>query len=168
MTTDGRAVPPMQAGEQATLDGWLDFYRATLVGKCTGPGDDLVRAAPLPPSSLTLLGLVRHLAAVERNWFRIVLAGEEVPPLFHPDPETGHDGGFELDGAGLAEALALWEDEVRRARAARAAAGPDGVGSLAGRPVSVRWIVVHMIGEYARHCGHADLIREQLDGRAGV
>ncbi|MEV1294333.1 DinB family protein [Pseudonocardia sp. NPDC049635] len=168
MTTTDRAVPPTEGTEIATLDGWLDFYRATLIARCSGLGDDRLRVAPLPPSSMTLLGLVRHLAAVERHWFRVVLAGEGVPPLFDPEPGTGHDGGFELDDSGIGEALAVWEREVASARAARATAGPDGAGSLGGRPVSARWIVVHMIAEYARHCGHADLIRERLDGRTGV
>ena len=168
MTTTERGIPPMQADEQTTLLGWLDFYRATLIDKCEGLTEEQLRTASVPPSPMTLLGLVRHLAAVERNWFRVVLHGEDVGPLHARDSGTGHDGGFELDGDGFAEARAAWDAEVAHARAICAAAGPDTTGSLAGSPVSVPWVLTHMIAEYARHCGHADLIRERVDGRIGV
>ncbi|OLL76430.1 hypothetical protein Ae168Ps1_4846 [Pseudonocardia sp. Ae168_Ps1] len=168
MTTTERGIPPMQADPLTTLAGWLDFYRATLIGRCDGLTDEQLRRAPVEPSSLTLLGLVRHLAAVERNWFRTVLGGADLPPLHGREAGTGHDGGFELDGTGFAEALAAWEDEVAHARAVCAEAGPDGTGSLDGHEVSVVWVLTHVVAEYARHCGHADLIRERIDGRTGV
>lgn len=163
-----RAHPPMQADALTTLTAWLDFYRATLAGKCDGLTDEQLRTASVPPSSLTLLGLVQHLAAVERNWFRQVLGGEDVPPLHPREPGTGHDGGFELGSAGIVEARAAWEEEVGRAREVVEAAGPDGTGSLGGTAVSVVWILTHVIAEYARHVGHADLVRERIDGSTGV
>src|SRR4051812_15306763 len=97
-------MPPLQADERATLEGWLDFYRATLIGKCDGLTDDQLRSAALPPSSLTLLGLVQHAAEVERTWFRRVLLGEDAPALYPVTGEpTGQDGGFDLaDDATLA------------------------------------------------------------------
>lgn len=91
----------MQADALTTLTAWLDFYRATLIGKVEGLTGEQVREASVPPSSLTLLGLVRHLASVERNWFRQVLGGEDVPLLYPREPGTGHDGGFELRSADL-------------------------------------------------------------------
>lgn len=92
-----RLVPPMNADERTTLEGWLDFYRATLASKCEGLDDDQLRTASAPPSELTLLGLMRHAAEVERNWFRRVLAGEQALPIYGPtEHPEGHDGGFEL------------------------------------------------------------------------
>src|SRR3954463_4762966 len=97
MTTTERAMPPLQADERATLEGWLEFYRATLIGKCEGLADEQLRTASAPPSPLTLLGLGQHMPEVERNWFRGVLLGEQAPPIYAPsaDPD-GHDGGFDL------------------------------------------------------------------------
>lgn len=163
-----RAFPPMQADALTTLTAWLDFYRVTLVGKCEGLTDEQLRSASVPPSSLTLLGLVQHLAAVERNWFRQVLGGADVPPLYPREPGTGHDGGFEPGDAGIAGARAVWEDEVAHARRVVAATGPDGTGTLDGHAVSVTWVLTHVIAEYARHTGHADLVRERIDGATGV
>ncbi|MEQ3537558.1 DinB family protein [Pseudonocardia tropica] len=163
-----RAFPPLRADALTTLSAWLDFYRATLLGKCEGLTDEQLRTASVPPSSLTLLGLVQHLAAVERNWFRRVLAGEDVPPLYPRESGTGHDGGFEPGDAGIAGARAVWEEEVAHARRVVAAAGPEGTGTLDGNAVSVTWVLTHVIAEYARHTGHADLVRERIDGATGV
>ncbi|MGY1692066.1 DinB family protein [Geodermatophilus sp. SYSU D01105] len=170
MTTTGRAMPPLEADERTTLDGWLDFYRATLAGKCDGLTDEQLATASVPPSPLTLLGLVQHMAEVERNWFRRVLAGEQVPAIHDPDADpSGHDGGFDLaDGASLATARATWEGEVARARENCAARGLDDTSPFMGGQVTLRWIYSHMIAEYARHAGHADLIRERIDGATGV
>src|SRR3954464_8897586 len=118
MTTTERAMPPLQADERTTLESWLDFYRATLATKCDRLTDEQVRTA-LPPSPLTLLGLVQHMAEVERNWFRRVLLGEQVAPVYDPaaDP-NGPDGGFDVtDGATFATARATWDGEIARARA---------------------------------------------------
>ncbi|MCD2198070.1 DinB family protein [Actinomycetospora endophytica] len=160
----------MNADEHATLAGWLDFYRATLAGKCEGLDDAAARAASVAPSELTLLGLVQHLAEVERNWFRRVLAGEDAPPIHDsPSATAGHDGGFDLAAdASLAGALAQWTGEVDAARANCVDRELDGTSPLGDGEVTLRWIYAHMIGEYARHTGHADLLRERIDGTTGV
>jgi len=170
VTTIERAMPPLQADERATLEGWLDFYRATLVARCEGLTDDQLRTAAVPPSPLTLLGLLQHAAEVERNWFRRVLLGEDAAPLYGtPAEQTGQDGGFELaDDATLAGARATWEDEVAHSRAACAALGLDETSPFMGAQVTLRWVYSHMIAEYARHAGHADLLRERIDGATGV
>lgn len=170
MTTSERMTPPMNSDERTTLEAWLDFYRVTLVRKCDGLDDAQVREASVPPSPLTLQGLVQHLAEVERNWFRRVLAGEAAPPIYDPSADTqGHDGGFELtDGVRLADAVDVWQREVEEARSICARRSLDDVSPFMGTEVSLRWIYIHMIGEYARHSGHADLIRERIDGATGV
>ena len=165
-----RLVPPMNADERTTLEGWLDFYRATLASKCEGLEDDQLRTASAPPSALTLLGLLRHAAEVERNWFRRVLAGEQALPIFGPaDHPEGHDGGFELSPESSYEvAFRIWQDEIAHARANCAARRLEEVSPYMGGEVSLRWIYTHMIAEYARHCGHADVLRERIDGATGV
>jgi uncharacterized damage-inducible protein DinB len=161
-------MPPLQADERATLEGWLDFYRATLIGRCDGLTDDQLRTAAVPPSPLTLLGLVQHAAEVERNWFRRVLLGEDAPPL-HGRQDNGQDGGFDLAAdATLVAARATWEDEVAHSRAATAARDLDETSPFMGGQVTLRWVYSHMIAEYARHAGHADLLRERLDGTTGA
>jgi len=163
-------MPPLNASERTTLESWLDFHRVTLARKCEGLDDEQAAAASVPPSQFTLTGLVQHLAEVERNWFRRVLAGEQAPPIYGPqaDPD-GPDGGFELaEDATLAGALAVWSEEIDQARAQCAARQLGDTGRFMGQEVSLRWIYVHMIEEYARHNGHADLIRERIDGATGV
>jgi hypothetical protein len=163
-------MPPLHADERATLEGWLDFYRATLIGKCDGLTDDQVRTTSAPPSPLTLLGLVQHMAEVERNWFQRVLLGTRVPPIHDPtaDPD-GPDGGFDLaPDATFAVARTTWAGEVARARANCADRALDDTSPFLGGEVTLRWIYNHMIGEYARHAGHADLLRERIDGATGV
>jgi uncharacterized damage-inducible protein DinB len=170
MTTIDRTMPPLRSDERGTLEGWLDFYRDTLLLKCEGLTDEQLRSAPVPPSPLTLLGLVQHMAEVERNWFRRVLLGEEVPAIHDPraDP-TGPDGGFDVaDGATLGTARATWEGEVARARTNCAGRELDATSPFMGGEVTLRWIYNHMIAEYARHAGHADLLRERIDGATGV
>ncbi|MEV5508019.1 DinB family protein [Streptomyces orinoci] len=164
-----RPMPPMNADERTTLTGWLDFQRATLAMKCDGLTDEQLRSVSVPPSPMTLQGLVQHMAEVERNWFRRVLAGEDAPPIFDPraDPE-GRDGGFELDeNVTFAEARAIWQEEIAAARANCAARPLEHTSAFMGGEVSLRWIHTHMIGEYARHNGHADLLRERIDGLTG-
>lgn len=162
-------MPPLNAGERTTLEGWLEFYRATLAQKCEGLDDERLRSAPVPPSELTLLGLVQHAAEVERNWFRRVLAGADVPPIFGPRGSDGHDGGFGVSAlSSFRDAAQIWQGEIEQARINCAARGLDDTAPFMGGEVSLRWIYLHMIAEYARHCGHADLIRERIDGRIGV
>ncbi|WP_026248589.1 DinB family protein [Streptomyces sp. LaPpAH-108] len=172
-TPDGRPVPPAHADERAMLEAWLDFHRATLALKCSGLKDDQLRLAAASPSSMTLLGLVQHMAEVERNWFQRVFARQKMPLVFGED----NADGFALHPErGLDEAMATWQAEVARGRELIAEASLDDSGHLSeqeaghvgDREVSLRWIMVHMIEEYARHNGHADLIREQIDGVTGA
>ena len=164
-----RIDPPLVAQEREMLDAWLDFHRATLAVKCEGLTDDQLRAQAVPPSSLSLLGLVRHMGEVERSWFRRVLGGEQAPPRYYSD--ENRDGDFDdVADAGVAEAFGYWRDECAHARE-RVAAAPslDVIGTgRHGEAYSLRWIMVHMIEEYARHNGHADLLRERIDGTVGA
>ncbi|CAM5371684.1 MULTISPECIES: DinB family protein [Streptomyces] len=165
-----RPMPPLNADERTTLEGWLDFHRRTLAMKCEGVDDGQAAVASVPPSGFTLTGLVQHMAEVERNWFRRVFAGEQAPPIYDPRADPGApDGGFELaEGATLGDALATWQAEIARARACCADRALSDTGRFMGQDVSLRWVYVHMIEEYARHNGHADLVRERLDGATGV
>jgi uncharacterized damage-inducible protein DinB len=164
-----RAEPPVQAGEREMLIAWLDFHRTTLAMKCEGLDAAQLRRREVPPSKLSLLGLVRHMAEVERAWFRLRLAGEDVPYLYCS--EGNWDGEFDdVDTADAAEAFRSWEAECDRARELTAAGSLDDLTkreTRRGNFVSLRWILVHMIEEYARHNGHADLIRERIDGATG-
>jgi uncharacterized damage-inducible protein DinB len=165
----GRVDPPYVAGERTMLDAWLDFHRATLLWKCEGLADADLKRRPVSPSSLSLLGLVRHMTEVERSWFRRYLAGEELPPLYYSD--AAPDGDFDsVEAADVDADLAAFRDEVAVCR--QTAARYDDLDMLAARDrrgydLSLRWIYLHMIEEYARHNGHADLIRESIDGATG-
>lgn len=169
MTFPERSEPALDAAERPMLEGWLDYHRATMAMKCAGLTDAQVREASVPPSAFTLLGLLRHMAEVERGWFREVLAGEELPDLYSTEEDP--DGEWRVTESDTwAEADAAWRAEVAAARKNAAAHHLDdfsqGVGS-AGEPFSLRWIYTHMIEEYARHNGHADLVRERVDGATG-
>jgi uncharacterized damage-inducible protein DinB len=170
MPATDRPMPQLNADERATLASWLEFYRATLANKCEGLDEKQLRTASVPPSPLTLLGLVQHMAEVERNWFRRVLLGEEVPAIYDSRANTeGHDGGFDLhDDITFDTAHAIWEREVAQARANCADRHLDQTSPFMAGEVTLRWIYTHMIAEYARHNGHADLIRERIDGWTGV
>ncbi|NLU72370.1 DinB family protein [Streptomyces sp. HNM0575] len=155
------------------LEGWLDFHRATLTLKCAELDDERLRERSVEPSAMTLLGLVQHMAEIERNWFQRIFADHDVPPLY----EEGDQDGFALSPErGIKEAMAVWHREVERGRELTATASLDDSGPLSGRAaeilgdktVSLRWILVHMIEEYARHNGHADLLRERIDGTSGT
>ncbi|MDQ1040159.1 putative damage-inducible protein DinB [Streptomyces sp. V3I8] len=165
-----RREPATDAGERAMLEGWLDYHRATLAVKCEGLDDTQLRTAAVPPSELSLLGLVRHMAEVERSWFRKVLTADDPGPLYYSDEDR--DGEFHLTEADTwEEAYATWQAEIAVARRNAARLGLDdlseGVGRSTGKPFNLRWIYTHMIEEYARHNGHADLIRERVDGVTG-
>ena len=170
MPPSDRPTPPLNADERATLASWLDFYRATLASKCNGLDEIQLRTASVPPSPLTVLGLVQHMAEVERNWFRRVLTGEAVLSLYESKTNTeGHDGGFDLhDDITFDVAQANWQREITRARANCTDRPLDQTSPFMGGDVTLRWIYTHMIAEYARHNGHADLIRERIDGCTGV
>ena len=162
-----RAMPPLAAQEREMLEAWLEFHRDTLAAKCEGLSEGQLRERAVPPSSLSLLGLVRHMAEGERQWFAMVLGGEQVPYHYYTDDNP--EAEFDVDDADVAEAFATWRAECAAARA-RAAAAPslDATGTQDGKDFSLRWIMVHMIEEYARHNGHADLLRERIDGTVGV
>ena len=152
------------------LDWWLDFHRATLLSKCEGLADDQLRTRSVPPSSLSLLGLVRHMTEVERSWFRRTLRGEDVAALYYSD--DNEDGDFDdVDQADPEADFAAFRAELETCRTI-AAQQPD-LDAVAARKrrgihdVSLRWIYVHMIEEYARRNGHADLLRERIDGSTG-
>ncbi|MCX3061529.1 DinB family protein [Streptomyces beihaiensis] len=170
MTSVNRPMPPLNADERATLEGWLDFHRATLAMKCEGLDDERAAVASVPPSEFTLTGLVQHMAEVERYWFRRVLAGEQAPPIHDPQADPhGPSGGFDLaEGATLGDALSTWREEIARAREHCADRPLTDTGRFMKQDVNLRWIYVHMIEEYARHNGHADLLRERIDGATGV
>jgi uncharacterized damage-inducible protein DinB len=149
------------------LDSWLDWHRSTLVWKCAGlTGDQLVERAA-PPSNLSLLGLVRHMAEVERSWFRSRFAGEAVTPIY--TREDAPDAAFEeTDPAWAEQDFSRLADEQAASRRAVAAADLDDTFEHPRHGVmQLRWIYVHMIEEYARHNGHADLLREAIDGVTG-
>ncbi|MCV7288035.1 DinB family protein [Mycolicibacterium wolinskyi] len=169
MSTVERSTPPLAGDERATLESWLDFYRATLAAKCAGLSEQQLRTAAVPPSSLTLMGIVQHETEVERNWFRRVLIGEEVPSIYGPRSTEGHDGGFDpaID-IDFETAYARWQSEIEQSKANCAGRALDDTSPFMGSEVTLRWIYTHMIAEYARHCGHADLIRESIDGATGV
>ncbi|MBT2370052.1 DinB family protein [Streptomyces sp. ISL-10] len=169
MTILARTEPSTTATERAMLDGWLDYHRETLITKCAGLSDEQLRTASVEPSTLTLMGLVRHLADVERWWFRQVMAGEDLDALYYSDEDP--DGDFRVsDETTWDRTLADWRAEVAAARTAAAGRGLDDLseGKTSGnRTCSLRWIITHMIEEYARHNGHADLLRERIDGVTG-
>jgi uncharacterized damage-inducible protein DinB len=155
-------------GERAMLEAWLEYHRTTLLIKCEGMDDDARKARPVASSRLSLHGLVRHMAEVERNWFSRVLQRAPDTPFIWYDPAVEDSELIPLDGADWAADLAAWQSECEQSRAAAAARGLDDTGRLRnGEPCSLRWIYVHMIEEYARHNGHADLIRELADGAVG-
>lgn len=161
-----RVDPPYQAEERAMLDSWLEYQRDTLAWKCDGLTDEQLRERSVPPSSMSLIGLVRHMAEVERNWFRRVLSGEDAPGLYYSDDDP--DGDFDnVATATRDEAFAAWQAECDNARTVAAHMELTDVGARRGEEVSLRWVLVHMIEEYARHNGHADLIRERIDGATG-
>ncbi len=154
-------------GERAMLEAWLDFHRTTLLLKCEGLDDDARTQRPVATSLLSLHGLVRHMAEVERNWFRrALLCDHDAPDLF-TDKAVEDSELAPLDGAVWTDDLVIWKRECDASRVAAAAHALDDVGERDGQPCSLRWIYVHMIEEYARHNGHADLLRELIDGAVG-
>ncbi|MGP9016892.1 DinB family protein [Streptomyces sp. BR1] len=167
---DSRFSSSATVDERTMLVDFLAAQRTTLELKCAGLEAELSRRS-VAPSTLSLLGLVRHLADVERRWFRQVLAGQDAPLRF--SSAANPDGDFDdavADPAVVAEAWEAWRAEVAFAEKFVAEAPDlDVAGEDAWRgPVSLRWVVIHMIEEYARHNGHADLLRERIDGARGM
>ncbi|WP_370409624.1 DinB family protein [Streptomyces fradiae] len=167
MTRDHRIPTPRTADERATLTAMLQFQRDTLAMKCEGLTPEQLRTRAIAPSGLSLLGLVRHAAEVERGWFRNVMGGEHSRSPWTPPGATDW-ADFDVDDADVDEAFAVWRAECARARHfVDAAPSLDVTGSLGDETYSLRYVLAHMIEEYARHNGHADLLRERIDGRTG-
>jgi uncharacterized damage-inducible protein DinB len=163
-----RIDPPYVGNEREILVAYLDWHRATFEAKCTGVPPQQLSERTVPPSTLTLHGLVRHLAGVERWWFRIQFAGEDVPLLHYSDDDPNQD--FDRLDGDVSEAFTLWRNECQRSRdivAATPSLEQTGTVLSTGQPVSLRRVMVHLIAEYARHNGHADLLRESIDGATG-
>ena len=167
---DTRTDGPMLGDERAVLEHWLDLYRETLLLKIAGLDADQLVRRPLPPSSMSLLGLVRHLTEVEAYWLRVVLLDEQGVPDYYCTPARP-DGDFDdVTAESAAADVDGYRREIDRSRRTTAAwsdLGGPVRGSRRGKPVNLRWILVHLIEEYARHLGHADLLREAVDGRTG-
>jgi uncharacterized damage-inducible protein DinB len=162
-----RTEPSFVLGERAMLEQWLEFHRITLLIKCEGLDDEQRKRRPVATSNLSLHGLIRHMAEVERNWFqRVLLRAPDTSPIWY-DPAIEDSELVPLDDADWEADLAAWHAQCDASRAAAAGHDLDDTGIRRGEPCSLRWIYVHMIEEYARHNGHADLIREMIDGRVG-
>jgi uncharacterized damage-inducible protein DinB len=169
-TPEPPADPPRAGDEDDMLMSFIDYFRAVLTRKCAGLTSDQLQVT-VADSSLTLGRLLRHMAFVEDYWFRFVLLGEELPePWSAADWDAQPD--WEMDtatGFSPVELGRQFDDAVARSRAATAGLDLDHPAAREGRhgPTSLRWILIHMVEEYARHCGHADLIREAIDGAVG-
>ena len=156
----------MEAGEKETLVGILDFQRATLRWKCDGLTPEQLGTPAVEPSTLTLHGLIRHLTEVEVGWFVGTFTNEPVVYAYSTSERPDADW-TDLDPASYADDLRRYDAAVERARSAIADLEPGDVGSDEGTRITLRWVLAHMIEEYARHNGHADLLRERLDGSTG-
>ncbi len=174
---DGRPEPPLEGDETATLLGFLDYQRATLEWKCRGLSDEQLQVA-LPPATMTLGGMLKHLAYVEDSWFTEVVAEQPSPePWASVDWKADPDWDWHSAASDPGDELrALWTEAAGRSRAVvnaqlgrgKAEALGEAHPAWGGRGrVSLRWVLVHMVEEYARHNGHADLIRESIDGQTG-
>jgi Protein of unknown function (DUF664) len=167
---DPRAKPPTQGDERATLAGFLRWQRETLELKCSGLDAESLARRSVGSSTMSLLGLVRHMADVERGWFRRKMAGQDAPAHFYSkaDPDGDFDGAVP-DPAVVAGAWEVWRAEVAFTDQFVADAPDlDVTGNDPWRgPVSLRWVLMHMVEEYARHNGHGDLLRQEIDGAVG-
>jgi uncharacterized damage-inducible protein DinB len=162
-----RIAEPTVGDERTLLEGWLDYHRQTLLTKATGLTAEQLKVASVEPSNLTLLGLIRHMAEVERSWFRTRAAGQDVGLLYCSDDNI--DGDFDdVAEAGAEADYATFLAEVELAREAAAGLPLTHEFATSRSPaISLRWVYLHMIEEYARHNGHADLLRERIDGVTG-
>jgi uncharacterized damage-inducible protein DinB len=164
MDNNGRQDPPWAASEKEMLEAFLDFQRATLLWKVSGVSDEDLRRKPTV-SSMSLLGLVKHLAYVERSWFQVVFMNRELSvPWTKEDPDA--EWRIEPDET-TASVLAFYQEAVAESRKIVAEHSPDDFAKKPGSDPTLRWILVHMIEETARHNGHADIMREAIDGATG-
>jgi hypothetical protein len=162
-----RVDEPVTGAERPMLEGWLDWHRQTLLSKAARLTAEQLKLAAVEPSNLTLLGLIRHMTEVERSWFRIRAAGETIAEQLYCS-EDNVDGDFDdVAGADAEADHAAYLAEIELAR--KAVAGLPLEHEFIGRDraISLRWVYLHMIEEYARHNGHADLLRERIDGTTG-
>ncbi|GAA2691116.1 DinB family protein [Streptomyces aculeolatus] len=169
MTGDNRVGPPRSGSERDTLRAFLDYHRATLAMKCEGLTDEELRQQSVPPSTLSLLGLVRHMAEVERAWFRRVFEDADAPMVW--SDRIDFQAAYDASRSTRAEAFGAWEAEVENSRRIeREAASLDLLGHQPrwGEQVSLRMVMVHVLLEYGRHNGHADFLREGVDGTVGA
>ncbi|GAA1186988.1 DinB family protein [Streptomyces hebeiensis] len=169
MVSDDRVGPPVTGGERDTLRAFLDYHRATLAMKCEGLTDEELRQRSMPPSTLSLLGLVRHMAEVERAWFRRAFEDHDAPMVW--SDTIDFQAAYDASASTRAEAFAAWEAEVANSRRVeREAASLDLAGYQPrwGKEVSLRMVMTHVLLEYGRHNGHADLLREGIDGTVGA
>ena len=167
-TLDPRESTGPTRGEKECVLDYLRAYRLTLEMKCEGLDAEQLARRSVPPSSMSLLGLVRHLAKVEHSWTRRCLEGQDLPRLYSTDAEPDADfDGATADEAVVAEAWEAWRREVAHAREVEAGLDLDAIVTWHGEELEVRDVLVHLVEEYARHCGHADLLRECVDGRTG-
>ena len=169
MVTDNRVGPPSFGSERDMLRSFLDYQRATLSMKCEGLTDVELRQRSMPPSTLSLLGLVRHMAEVERAWFCRVFEDNEAPMVW--SEKTDFQAAYDASASTRTEAFAAWEVQVENSRRIeREAKSLDLAGRQPrwGEDVSLRMVMIHVLLEYARHNGHADLLREGVDGTVGA
>ncbi len=167
---DTRDDGPMTGDEREVLDHWLELYRETVLLKIAGLDPDQLARRAVPPSSMSLVGVVRHLTEVEAYWLRVVLLDEQGVPDYYCTPDS-RDGDFDdVDPATATADVAAYQAELVTVRT-NTTAWPDLAvpvrGRRRGKPVNLRWILTHLIEEYARHLGHMDLLREALDGSTG-
>ncbi|WP_369394864.1 DinB family protein [Streptomyces sp. CG1] len=167
MSDHQRSEPSRIADERSSLAGFLDYQRQTLAMKCSGLTAEQLRQKAVPPSAISLLGLVRHLADVERWWFQNVINGEQFSSYWGRRPD-GQFADFDVDKADPGEAFDIWHAACTRSRGiVDAAENLDIRGHHSDEDFSLRYVLTHMIEEYARHNGHADLLRERIDGATG-
>ncbi|QKV92491.1 DinB family protein [Streptomyces sp. NA02950] len=169
MTNDPRIDPPRFGDERETLRAYLDLHRATLAMKCQGLTDEELRQRSMPPSTLSLLGLVRHLAEVERAWFQRTFEDHEAPMVW--SDTVDFQAAYDASESTRAEAFAVWEAEVENSRRIERAAESLDLAGYQPRwdeEVSLRMVLLHVLLEYARHNGHADFLREGVDGVTGA
>jgi uncharacterized protein DUF664 len=168
---DPREITEQPRGERAVVEGYLRHYRQTFELKLAGLDAEQLALRSVPPSSMSLLGLLRHLAGVEQSWNRRALQGQhDIPRLeaaHRPDDRDWDFNGAVGTDECVEQAWAAWREEVGDAEAWLAKDDFDRVVQVRGDEVEVRDIAVHLVEEYARHCGHADLLRECIDGRTG-
>jgi uncharacterized damage-inducible protein DinB len=169
MTTDDRVGPPSFGSERDMLRAFLDYHRATLAMKCRGLTDEELRQQSMPPSTLSLLGLVRHMAEVERTWFRRVFEDNHAPMVW--SDKVDFQAAFDASASSRSEAFTAWEAEVENSRRIERGAGSLDLAGYQPRweqKVSLRMVMFHVLLEYGRHNGHADLLREGIDGTVGA